>query len=86
MGSDAVHEPEREQKTSRGLGAAHSGTLVCRRLSACSSGAVARTGLRLGWPDPEIASARANGERLGNADHAVEDLDGDCNFALLAIG
>jgi hypothetical protein len=32
MGSDAVHEPEREQKTSRGLGAAHSGTLVCRRL------------------------------------------------------
>ena len=53
---------------------------------APAEGAIARTGLRLGWPDPEIASARANGERLGNADHAVEDLDGDCNFALLAIG
>jgi len=54
--------------------------------SGAKRGVVAWASLKLGWPYPRIASDAANSGRFGDADHSVEDLDGDGDFTLLAIG
>ena len=48
-----------------------------------TEGALVHGGVRGGTPPASAGSGGANGNRLGDPDHAVEHLDRDGGFALL---